>query len=81
MSLTLIQRQNIIVRALERIYRRKWQNPGRRGKYIRMLGEFNAKRMDFAGYTAEEAKDSFKQCMDMAKINVAFELSFTGGQA
>lgn len=68
--MTLIQRQNKIVGVLEKLYRRKWQNPGARGKAVRLLGEFNAKRMAFAGYSAAEAKASFMQCIDVAKLNV-----------
>lgn len=68
--MTLIQRQTRIVRALERLYRRQWQNPGQRSKAVRLLAEFNAKRMAFAGYSAIEARASFKQCMDMAQLNI-----------
>lgn len=74
--MTLFQRQTRIVCALERIYRRQWQNPGQRSKAVRLLGEFNAKRMAFAGYTADEARASFRQCIEVARVNVAFELSF-----
>ncbi|MFY9184425.1 MAG: hypothetical protein WBJ45_08230 [Limnohabitans sp.] len=68
--MTLIQRQTRIVRVLENVYRRKWQNPGQRSRAVRLLAEFNAKRMAFAGYTADEARASFKQCMDMAMLNI-----------
>lgn len=67
--MTLIQRQARIVRALENVYRRKWQNPGQRSRAVRLLAEFNAKRMTFAGYTADDARASFKQCADMARLN------------
>lgn len=73
--MTLIQRQTKIVNALENIYRRKWQNPGQRSKAVRLLMEFNNKRMAFAGYTGQEAKDSFRQCIDMAQLNVSFSLA------
>ncbi len=68
--MTLIQRQTKIVSVLENIYRRKWQNPGQRSKAVRLLAEFNAKRMAFAGYTADDARASFKQCMDIAMLNI-----------
>lgn len=74
--MTLIQRQDRITRALENIYRRKWQNPGQRSGAVYRMGLFNAKRMAFAGYSKDEAKASFAQCVDMAQINVSFERSF-----
>ncbi len=67
--MTLIQRQDRIVRDIERIYRRAWQNPGQRSKAVRLLMEFNTKRMAFAGYSAIEARASFNQCADMARLN------------
>lgn len=73
--MTLIQRQTRIVRALENVYRRKWQNPGQRSRAVRLLAEFNAKRMAFAGYTPQEAKDSFEQCRDMAMLSISAESS------
>ena len=73
--MTLIQRQTKIVNALENLYRRKWQNPGLRSKAVRLLMDFNNKRMVFAGYTTQEAKDSFRQCADMAQLNVSFSLA------
>jgi hypothetical protein len=73
--MTLSQRQTKIVNALENIYRRRWQNPGQRSKAVRLVMEFNNKRMSFAGYTAQEAKDSFRQCADMAQLNVSFSLA------
>lgn len=74
--MTLIKRQSIIMRTLERIYLRAWRNPGLRSRAVRRLMEFNTKRMTFAGYTADEAIDSFRQCCDMARLNVDFEKSF-----
>lgn len=68
--MTLIQRQTRVVRALEGVYRRQWQNPGQRSRAVRLVAGFNAKRMAFAGYTADEARASFKQCMDMAMLNI-----------
>jgi len=47
--MTLIQRQTRFVRALENVYRRKWQNPGQRSRAVRLLAEFNAKRMVMCG--------------------------------
>lgn len=75
--MTLVQYQTRIVRALENIYRRKWQNPGLRSKAVRLVGEFNNRRMAFAGYSPAEACDSFSQCVDMARLNVDFEQVFT----
>lgn len=71
--MTLIQRQDIIVRAIERILLRKWQNPGQRSGAMYRLGLFNAKRMAFAGYTTAEAKESFNQCADMARLNIGYQ--------
>lgn len=73
--MTLIQRQDFIVRAIERILLRKWQNPGARSGAMYRLGLFNAKRMAFAGYTAAEAKESFNQCADIARLNVSCALA------
>jgi hypothetical protein len=73
--MTLIQRQTKITAALENIYRRKVQNPGIRSAAVRRLMVFNTKRMTFAGYTEQEAKDSFRQCCDVAELNVAFSLA------
>ncbi|PUE09024.1 hypothetical protein B9Z51_08825 [Limnohabitans sp. T6-5] len=58
------------MRALENVYRRRWQNPGQRSRAVRLLAEFNAKRMTFAGYAADEARASFVQCVDMAVLNI-----------
>lgn len=74
--MTLIKRQDLMVRAIERVLRRQWQNPGQRSRATRLLAEFNAKRMAFAGYTKDEARASFSQCADMARLNVSFESSF-----
>ncbi|MFC7460783.1 hypothetical protein [Hydrogenophaga defluvii] len=72
--MSLIQRQDGIVRVLENLYRRKWQNPGRRSRAVRKVAEFNTKRMVFAGYTPDEAKASFRQCVDMAVLNLNAEV-------
>lgn len=72
--MTLIQRQDGIVRLLENLYRRKWQNPGLRSRAVRLVGEFNTKRMVFAGYTPAQAKESFRQCVDIAILNLTCEV-------
>lgn len=70
MKLTLFQRQQIFVRAAERLYRRQWRRAEYLNIAVRDLMLFNAKRMVFAGYTKAEADASFRQCCDMAKLNL-----------
>lgn len=68
--MTLIQRQAPFVRVLERIYGAKFGRPEHRSRAVRALMAFNAKRMEFAGYSRQEADDSFRQCIDIARLNV-----------
>ncbi len=66
----LIKRQDIIVSVATKLENTKFQNPGLKSRAVRKLMEFNAKRMQFAGYTKDEATESFRQCMDMARLNL-----------
>lgn len=68
--MTLIQRQEIMVRVLTKILARKWPNPGLKSRAFRKVMEFNERRMVFAGYSKAEAKESFKQCEDVARLSM-----------